>query len=367
MAKAPLFPNFHDVRPTFIVGKLKDADIVGVNPVRVIAQFDPVIDYRPDLWGRFTLPVYGDSIYIDMEARQPIDPATFEKTDNFNPTRVAEAAFNLQQEIADRDNKIKTMDDMIKTLTVKGDPRVLDANRRIASLEDDLRSSQKYGNEQRIRNDNLHDDNKRLIKIQNDQNKELIELRTKVIKLTGDLLNTANERDNKVEELAKQKLPNLQRDVQFYKDRAKELAAENGKLKDELESVKEEAELDAERAAAVSVPTWRLVRKLQRKLHKAGGKLKAVEKAGLGRFNEVLALQKEKAELENKLDTVNKAYKIERDAVKDLCKLNMQLEEMEQVPVLETIEPLLTLPDGKTVNITLNVAHMTVAEMNNYN
>ena len=348
------FPYAAEIRPSFVVGRLKDVTNGAIT--RVIVKFDIVRNFSLDHLGNPTIPNFEEPVYMDTCTKQMIPADSFEVTMKFDPNSIVRAIRALQSDIEDRDNKIKTLDEMVKQLTIKGDPRVIDSNRRISSLEDDLRSSQKYGNEQCIRNDNLHDDNKRLFKIQNEQNKELIELRAKVTKLTGDLLNTANERDNRVEELAKAKLPNLERDVKHYRNRAKELAAENGNLKDEIASIKEEAELDAERAAAVSVPTWRLVRKLQRKLHKAGGKLKAVEKAGLGRFNEVLALQKEKAELKNKLDTVNKAYKI-----------NMQLEEMEQVPVLETIEPLLTLPDGKTVNITLNVAHMTVAEMNNYN
>lgn len=357
--KAPLFPNFHDVRPSFIVGKLKDADLVGINPIRVIAQFDPVVAYGIDSYGGWTLPRYGKPVYIDMESRQPIDPDTFEKTNDFNPTKIAEATYNLQQEIAERDEKIKSLDSMLKTLTIVGDPRVIDANRRISSLQDDLRAAQQYGNEQRIRGENLYDDNKRLVKIRAEQDKELMELRAKVKKLTGDLLNTANERDNKVEELAKQKLPNLERDVAFYKGRAKELAARLQSLEPTLAEIRTEHD---EEKKTITIAYERELRNLQRKLRKAGGRIRALNNSGI--VKELIDARKANDELINKLETVNKAYKIERDATKSLMK---QLQVIPNVPEPPVLEEAVVPPSGdRTVNITLNIASMTVAEMNNY-
>ena len=186
---------------------------------------------------------------------------------------------------------------------------------------------------------------------------------------------TARDRDNRVEELANEKakemLPNLRRNVEYYQNRAKALATENDRLKDDLKNVEECSEIDSQRLKDTQVPLWRKIRKLERKVHKAGGR----EKHWLKQLNnnrnhsnkmrlELAKVRTDRDTLQNKLNTVNAAFTAERKFAKE------QVELVEDLNAILNKEPSINTPaaDGKTINVTLNLCgNVMISELNNYN
>ena len=143
------------------------------------------------------------------------------------------------------------------------------------------------------------------------------------------------------------------------------------RLKDDLANAEECSDLDSQRLKDTQTPLWRKIRKLERKVHKAGGREKYwIKQLNNARFigNQLRAdhnnLKTSHKELQTKLDTVNAAFAAERAFAK------------EQLRTVEKLEATLAcattaeapVPDGKTVNISLNVCgNVMISELNNYN
>lgn len=373
-----VFPHSVEVRPSFVIARLKDEpDGATTTATRIIAKFVLVKNFSLDAYGNPTVPHFHDPVFMDVETKRMIDPSTFAIVTSFDPNNIGSAVLKLQQEVAERDAKINTLDKMVKQLSAGYDPRVQNLNASNEVLRRELNEATRVRNEQKERVEDLLDDLRRQSQTLASSGKDVRELKEKVTKLTNDLMATARDRDNRVEELAKEKanemLPNLRRDVEHYRNRAKELAAENGRLKDDLANAEECSEIDSQRLKDTQVPLWRKIRKLERKVHKAGGREKYwIRQLNNTRFigNQLRAdhnkLKTNHKELQTKLDTVNAAFAAERKFSK------------EQVEVVEDLKALLDKPlplevhtptiDGKTINVTLNLCgNVTINELNNYN
>ncbi len=370
-----VFPHSVEVRPSFVVGKLKD-ETEGAT-ARIIVKFDLVKSFSLDDYGNPTIPNLHDPVFMDVMTKRMIDPSSFTLIASFDPNNIGSAVLKLQEEMADRDAKIDALDKMVKQLSAGNDPRVIQltsSNELIRKELDEVTRERDY---QKKRNDDLAEDARFQSRTLTTSGREVVELKEKVTKLTNDLMVTARDRDNRVEELAKEKanemLPNLRRDVEHYRNRAKELAAENGRLKDDLANAEECSALDSQRLKDTQTPLWRKIRKLERKVHKAGGREKYwISQLNNARFigNQLRAdhnkLKTAHKELQTKLDTVNAAFSAERKFSK------------EQVEVVEDLKALLDKPlplevhtptiDGKTINVTLNLhGNVMISELNNYN
>lgn len=370
-----VFPHSVEVRPSFVVGKLKDE--TGGATTRVFAHFELVKNYSLDAYGNPTIANMHDPIYMDLTDKRIVDPASFTIVTSFDPNNIGSAVLKLQEEVADRDAKIDALDKMVKQLSEGNDPRVQNLTASNEVLRRELNKVTLDHNYQKKRAEDLLDDLHSQSQTLASSGKDVRELKEKVTKLTNDLMATARDRDNRVEELAKEKanemLPNLRRDVEHYRNRAKELAAENGRLKDDLANAEECSELDSQRLKDTQTPLWRKIRKLERKVHKAGGREKYwIRQLNNARFigNQLRAdhnkLKTTHKELQTKLDTVNAAFAAERKFSK------------EQVEVVEDLKALLDKPlplevhtptiDGKTINVTLNLCgNVTINELHNYN
>lgn len=373
-----VFPHSVEVRPSFVIARLKDEpDGATTTATSIIAKFDLVKNFSLDAYGNPTVPNFRDPVFMDVVTKRMIDPSTFAIVTSFDPNNIGSAVLKLQEEVADRDAKIATLDQMVKQLSAGYDPRVQDLTASNAVLRRELAEATRVRNEQKERVEDLLDDLRHQSQTLASSGKDVRELKEKVTKLTNDLMATARDRDNRVEELAKEKanemLPNLRRDVEHYRNRAKELAAENGRLKDDLANAEECSELDSQRLKDTQTPLWRKIRKLERKVHKAGGREKYwIRQLNNARFigNQLRAdhnkLKIAHKELQTKLDTVNAAFAAERAFAK------------EQVWIVEDLKALLDKPlplevhtptiDGKTINVTLNLCgNVTINELHNYN
>ena len=373
-----VFPHSVEVRPSFVIARLKDEpDGATTTATSIIAKFDLVKNFSLDAYGNPTVPHFHDPVFMDVATKRMIDPSSFAIVTSFDPNNIGSAVLRLQQEVSERDAKIDTLDKMVKQLSAGNDPRVQTLHAFNEVLRRELNEATRVRNEQKERVEDLLDDLRRQSQTLASSGKDVRELKEKVTKLTNDLMATARDRDNRVEELAKEKanemLPNLRRDVEHYRNRAKELAAENGRLKDDLANAEECSELDSQRLKDTQTPLWRKIRKLERKVHKAGGREKYwIRQLNNARFigNQLRAnhnkLKTTHKELQTKLDTVNAAFAAERKFSK------------EQVEVVEDLKALLDKPlplevhtptiDGKTINVTLNLCgNVTINELHNYN
>ena len=373
-----VFPNSVEVRPSFVIARLKDEpDGATTTATSIIAKFDLVKNFSLDAYGNPTVPHFHDPVFMDVETKRMIDPSTFAIVTSFDPNNIGSAVLKLQEEVADRDAKIDALDQMVKQLSAGYDPRVQDLTASNAVLRRELAEATRVRNEQKERVEDLLDDLRHQSQTLASSGKDVRELKEKVTKLTNDLMVTARDRDNRVEVLAKEKanemLPNLRRDVEFYKNRAKELAAELKAMKVELDNANECAELDAERNKDATVPLWRKIRKLERKVHKAGGREKYwIRQLNNARFNgnqlraDHNKLKTTHKELQTKLDTVNAAFAAERAFAKEQVWIVEDLKALLDKPVpLEVHTPTI---DGKTINVTLNLhGNVTINELHNYN
>lgn len=365
-----VFPHSVEVRPSFVVGRLKDE--TGGATTRIFAHFELVKNYSLDAYGNPTIANMHDPIYMDLTDKRIVDPASFTIITKFDPNNIGSAVLKLQQEVSERDAKIDTLDKMVKQLSAGYDPRVQNLNASNEVLRRELTEATSERNYHSRRADDLAEglrqDGRRLTSL----SKENAELKEKVTKLTNDLMATARDRDNRVEELAKAKaeemLPNLRRDVEFYKRRAKELAE---KLKD-VEPNREAQREDHENEKKYMVVAYeREIRHLNKKLRKAKGRERywvrqiEIERKNSGpRFAQVETLKKRVAELENDLTTVNSAFAAERAFSKEQVRTVGTLEEA----LANATTAEIPLPDGKVVNITMNVCgNVTINELNNYN
>ncbi len=324
-----VFPHSVEVRPSFVITRLKDEpDGATTTATSIIAKFDLVKNFSLDFYGDPTIPNFHDPVFMDVATKRMIDPSTFAIVTSFDPNNIGSAVLKLQQEVSERDAKIATLDQMVKQLSAGYDPRVQNLTASNAVLRRELAEATRVRNEQKERAEDLLDDLRHQSQTLASSGKDLRELKEKVTKLTNDLMATARDRDNRVEELAKEKanemLPNLRRDVEHYRNRAKELAAENGRLKDDLANAEECSELDSQRLKDTQTPLWRKIRKLERKVHKAGGREKYwIKQLNNARFigNQLRVdhnkLKTSHKELQTKLDTVNAAFAAERKFSKE--------------------------------------------------
>ena len=373
-----VFPHSVEVRPSFVIARLKDEpDGATTTATSIIAKFDLVKNFSLDAYGNPTVPHFHDPVFMDVVTKRMIDPSTFAIVTSFDPNNIGSAVLKLQEEVADRDAKIDALDKMVKQLSAGNDPRVTSLTASNEVLRKELAEATRDRAYQEKRADDLADALRREGRRHNETAKEVTELKEKVTKLTNDLLTTARDRDNRVEELAKAKanemLPNLRRDVEHYRNRAKELAAENGRLKNDLENAEECAEIDSQRLKDTQVPLWRKIRKLERKVHKAGGREKYwIRQLNNTRFigNQLRAdhnkLKTTHKELQTKLDTLNLAFIAERKFSKEQTEAVEDLNALLDKPLpLEVHTPTV---DGKTINVTLNLCgNVTINELNNYN
>lgn len=371
-----VFPHSVEVRPSFVIARLKDEpDGATTTATSIIAKFDLVKNFSLDAYGNPTVPNFHDPVFMDVATKRMLDPSSFAIVTSFDPNNIGSAVLRLQEDVAERDAKIDALDKMVKQLSVGYDPRVQNLTASNEVLRRELAEATRDRNYQEKRGDDLADSLRRESKRRIETAKEVTELKEKVTKLTNDLMATARDRDNRVEELAKEKanemLPNLRRDVEHYRNRAKELAAENGRLKDDLANAEECSEIDSQRLKDTQTPLWRKIRKLERKVHKAGGREKYwIKQLNNARFigNQLRAdhnkLKTSHKELKTKLDTVNSAFDAERAFAKEQVRIVGNLEEA--LANATTAEA--PVPDGKTVNISLNVCgNVMISELNNYN
>ena len=254
-----VFPHSVEVRPSFVIARLKDESEGATT--RIIVKFDLVKNFSLDSYGNPTVPNCHDPVFMDVATKMMINPDSFTIIASFDPNSIGSAVLKLQEEVADRDAKIDALDKMVKQLSVGYDPRVQNLTASNEALRRELAEATRDRNYQEKRGDDLADSLRRESKRHIETYKEVTELKEKVTKLTNDLMATARDRDNRVEELAKEKanemLPNLRRDVEHYRNRAKELAAENGRLKDDLANAEECSELDSQRLKDTQTPLWR--------------------------------------------------------------------------------------------------------------
>jgi len=144
-------------------------------------------------------------------------------------------------------------------------------------------------------------------------------------------------------------------------------------MKVELDNAKGCSELDSQRLKDTQTPLWRKIRKLERKVHKAGGREKYwIRQLNNARFigNQLRAdhnkLKIAHKELQTKLDTVNTAFAAERAFAKEQVWIVEDLKALLDKPVpLEVHTPTI---DGKTINVTLNLCgNVMISELNNDN
>lgn len=370
-----VFPHSVEVRPSFVIARLKDEpDGATTTATSIIAKFDLVKNFSLDAYGNPTVPNFHDPVFMDVATKRMIDPSSFAIVTSFDPNNIGSAVLRLQEEVSERDAKIDSLDKMVKQLSVGNDPRVTSLTASNEALRKELAEVTRDRNYQIERVDGLLDGMRRQSQTLSSSVKEVRELKEKVTKLTNDLLATANERDNRVDALAKEKaeemLPNLRRDVEFYKRRTKELVE---KLND-VEQTREAQREDNENEKKYMVVAYeREIRHLNKKLRKAKGRERCwvrqieIERKNSGpRFAQAETLKKRVAELENNLTTVNSAFAAEREFSKDQVK---NVERLEKALVKAT-EPVagISLPDGKVVNLTLNLCgNVTINELHNYN
>ena len=209
-----VFPHSVEVRPSFVIARLKDEpDGATTTATRIIAKFDLVKNFSLDVYGNPTVPNFRDPVFMDVVTKRMIDPSTFAIVTSFDPNNIGSAVLKLQEDVAERDAKIASLDQMVKQLSEGNDPLIKDLKREIESTHLALEEAQRERIYQEKRADDLADSLRRESKRHIETYKEVTELKEKVTKLTNDLMATARDRDNRVEELANEKakemLPNL--------------------------------------------------------------------------------------------------------------------------------------------------------------
>lgn len=300
----------------------------------------------------------------NLEQNKRVDRDQLIFKDSFDPAAFPKEIWALAEELATEKDKVKALDDMVKQLKAGNDPTIQSLTLSLDGSRTDNERLREELRQSRREISRMHDS-------LNEAFKENRELEAKVKKLTNDLLSTANERDNEVSSLAIEKakdmLPNLKKERDFYRRQATELAAENRTLNEEVSSLNASGSLDK----GVHVQYLRDIRKLERKLHKAKGREKRQAEHALNRFKENLDLSKQLATLQTQFDTVNLAFNQERKLSKELAQnldstLN-RLDKLKAGKVEETSTPEtgVKLPD-KIVNLTVNIASLNVMELNNY-
>ena len=371
-----VFPHSVEVRPSFVVARLKDESEGATT--RIVAQFDLVKNFSLDAYGNPTIANMHDPVFMDLTTFRMIEPTSFSIITKFDPNNIGSAVLKLQEDVADRDAKIGELDKMVKQLAAGYDPRVQNLNASNEMLRRELNEVTNDRDLYRRRADDNAEGLRRQSQTLAASGKEVAELKSKVAKLTADLLTTVCDRDNRVEELAKTMadtmLPNIRRERDYYKERAEKLAKEQNLFKDSLSDVREENE---EEKKAIVVVYEREIRSLEKKLRKAKGRerywtrqLEIERKNESPRHKQVESLKKQVEDLTNKLNTVNQAYAQERllskEFVRQIGVLEADIAHRDSQP----LESLVEVPplDGKTINVTVNICgNVTVNELNNYN
>lgn len=310
------FPRFLEIYPSFVTAT-RISQIDGESPHRVLVKFDTIRGYSTDVHFNPT-PIKNDPVYMDCETFRYVNIEDYKDVESFKPSRVSDQIFAYQNTNKELSDKVNALDLMVKQL--KGGETEKSLSMELEKTRHELVKAQD-------RNNRLYEDNKLLNQSLKDSAKACDRLQDIVKKLRNDLLRTADERDNKVEELAKAALPNLQNENTFLKERVRQLVEDNNYKVEDL--------VDANEAHILLL---RENRKLKRALHKAKGREKYANKRRLGHFKEILELSQKNGELTRNLETVNKAYAQYRDEVK-------KKEQENQVD--ET--PSEVIDDGKTV------------------
>ena len=372
--------NEDDSRVSFTYGTLiADKDATS----RVFAKIEIVTSMVPVGFIEARVPMYGAPVYFDIETNKWYDADEVSAGDAFSPNAIARQVLQAKEELETEKAKVAAMDATVKLLTTKGDPRIAALTQSLSYRTTELNRYQQIA-EARL------NDNRLLATSLKEQSKENGELKEKVAKLTNDLLTTATQRDNDVEELAvkraKELTPNLRREVAFFKDRATTLGKELEVVKKVNEKLVKEAEVGERHDEITVVQYERELRKLNKKLHKAGGRERALRKHSNKRFGEVIELQKTVAALNNSLATVNIALKQERVLNKELRNetsfhqkmangLSDESKAFKEAYVQATahpqekvipLEPVELVTDGKSVTVIYNVTNMVIHKQNNY-
>lgn len=300
----------------------------------------------------------------NLEQQKRVEREKIIFKDSFDPSVFPKEIWALVEELTTEKEKVKALDDMVKQLQAGNDPTIQSLT---LSLDGSRTDNERLREELRKSRDEISRMHDSLV----EATKEKRELELKVKKLTNDLLSTANERDNEVVQLATDKakdmLPNIQRERDFYRRMSIELAAENRTLSEEVSHLEAVDTMEK----GVEIQYLRDIRKLERKLHKAKGREKKQTEHALNRFKENLDLSKQLATLQNQFDTVNTAFNQERKLSKELAQnLDSVLNRLDKLKAgkteeTSTTEAGVTLPD-KIVNLTVNIASLNVMELNNY-
>ena len=194
-----VFPHSVEVRPSFVIARLKDESEGATT--RIIVKFDLVKNFSLDSYGNPTVPHCHDPVFMDVTTKRMINPDTFTIISSFDPNSIGSAVLKLQEDVAERDAKIASLDQMVKQLSEGNDPLIKDLKREIESTHLALEEAQRERIYQEKRADDLADSLRRESKRHIETYKEVTELKEKVTKLTNDLMATARDRDNRVEEL----------------------------------------------------------------------------------------------------------------------------------------------------------------------
>lgn len=346
-----VFPPSVEVRPTFHVVRMKDE--VNGNPTRVIVRFTLVKNYLLDSYGNPTVPQYHDPVYIDVMTHRMIEPSTFDFVMAFNPNQISGEINDLQRkaenEKAELEAKIATLDADVKQLSKGFDPRV-------TKLVEELDTLRKDYDAVVVESQRRFNDCQRFSKLLTEATNTVSDNAKTIKKLQSDAINVAIQRDNEVTTLATEKakamLPNIQRERDFFKERVDTLNKElhsARKFVEEAEGVMDDKDIN-----------WgRTVRKLEKKLRKAGGRERywkrqvEIERRDGGRHAE-------------KIDSLKKQVADSQAFAKEQVKTVGKLEEALAKTIIPQIAEI-PLGGDKTINVTLNIASMSVNELNNYN
>lgn len=255
-----VFPPSVEVRPTFHVVRMKDE--VNGNPTRVIVRFTLVKNYLLDSYGNPTVPQYHDPVYIDVMTHRMIEPSTFDFVMAFNPNQISGEINDLQRkaenEKAELEAKIATLDADVKQLSKGFDPRV-------TKLVEELDTLRKDYDAVVVESQRRFNDCQRFSKLLTEATNTVSDNAKTIKKLQSDAINVAIQRDNEVTTLATEKakamLPNIQRERDFFKERV-------DTLNEELHSARKFVE-EAEGVMDDKDINWgRTVRKLEKKLRR---------------------------------------------------------------------------------------------------
>lgn len=341
-----------------MVTALKDETPNGARMV-YLALIKSVQMYDIDAYGNKTVAIYSDPIFYDLLTGKTVDPASISDVKEFRISAIGQQILSITEAKNEAEAKVETLDAMVKQLTIKGDPRVIELEHRLRFAQNATTEARDETRQVRLELDNSREDNKLFAKTMRANEREINELKDKVKKLNNDLLNTANERDNKVEELANEKLPNLNRQVTFYEKRCRDLVEENTNLKADVEARKQQIK-DQE------IVSEREIRKLEKKLHKAGGVNRYLTKLATDRLQAAsraeAALKVTKTTLDMALSKIDDLKAHIRGLEGDDDFLSRDKEPAGP----EMPHTMASGANAQATHITINIAGLTINELNTY-